>query len=143
MQNNLSYTGNLTGLSETEVRKLIPLFGKNLFKDGTGGGFLSTLWNIVREPMFIMLVIACSIYFILGESAEGIMMGVAIFFVAGISFYQEIKSIKALQALKQYTEPRITVIRDGREQIIFSEDLLPGDIMKLEEGKIIPADGEI
>jgi P-type Ca2+ transporter type 2C len=143
MQDNLSYTPNLTGLSETEVRKLIPLFGKNIYKDGTSGGFFKTLWNIVREPMFIMLVIACSIYFILGETAEGVMMGVAIFFVAGISFYQEIKSTKALQALKQYTEPRITVIRDGREQIIFSEDLLPGDIMKLEEGKRIPADGEI
>jgi P-type Ca2+ transporter type 2C len=143
MQDNLSYTGNLTGLSEAEVRDLIPLFGKNLYKDGTSGGFLKTVWNIVREPMFIMLVIACSIYFILDETAEGVMMGVAIFFVSGISFYQEVKSTKALQALKQYTEPRITVIRDGRAQIIFSEDLLPGDIMKLEEGKRIPADGEV
>ncbi len=143
MQDNLSYSGNLTGLSETEIRKLIPQFGKNLFNDGSGGGFLHTLWNIVREPMFIMLFIACSIYFILGEVSEGVLMGVAIFFVAGISFYQEVKSTKALQALKQFTEPRIVVIRDGREQIIFSEDLLPGDIMKLEEGKRIPADGEV
>jgi Ca2+-transporting ATPase len=48
-----------------------------------------------------------------------------------------------LQALKQYTEPKVVVIRDGKEQIIFSEELLPGDIMKLEEGNRIPADGDI
>ena len=143
MGDNLSYTGNLTGLSDAEVRQLIPQFGKNLFKDRSGGGFLNSLWNIIKEPMFIMLFIACSIYFILGESSEGILMGVAIFFVAGISFYQEVKSTRALQALKQYTEPKIVVIRNNREQIIFSEDLLPGDIMKIEEGKKIPADGDI
>lgn len=143
MQDNLSYSGNLTGLTETEIRKLIPQFGKNLFKDGSESGFLLTLWNIAREPMFIMLSVACSIYFILGELSEGVLMAVAIVFVAGISFYQEVKSTKALEALKQYTEPKITVIREGREQVIFSEDLLPGDIMKLEEGKRIPADAEI
>ena len=93
--------------------------------------------------MFIMLVIACSIYFILGETPEGILMGVAIVFVTGISLYQEVKSTRALQALKQYTEPKIMVIRDGGEKIILSEDLLPGDVMKLEEGNRVPADGVI
>jgi Ca2+-transporting ATPase len=141
MQDNLSYTGHFNGLRETDLPALTKLYGKNIFKDGGRVGFLKTIWDIVREPMFGMLLIACSIYFVLGETDEGILMMIAIIFVSGISFYQEVKSSRALLALRQYTEPKVTVIRDGREQIIFSEDLLPGDIMKLEEGKKIPADG--
>jgi P-type Ca2+ transporter type 2C len=141
MQDKLSGNGNYSGLSTSEILILGKQYGKNVFKAGRRYGFLHTIRDIVVEPMFIMLLIACSIYFILGESDEGILMLVAIFFVTAISIYQEVKSSRALLALKQYTEPKVVVIRDRKEQIIFSEDLLPGDIMKLEEGNMIPADG--
>jgi Ca2+-transporting ATPase len=65
----------------------------------------------------------------------------AMCFVAAISVYQEVKSSKALAALNQYTQPKITAIRDGKEQVILSEDLVPGDLISLEEGNRIPADG--
>ena len=143
VQDKLTFKGEFAGLTEAEIRLLTPKFGKNLFKDAGNTSFLKTLWDIIREPMFIMLAIACSIYFVLGEMSEGILMGVAILFVTGISLYQEVKSTRALQALKLFTEPRITVIRGGKEEIILSEDLLPGDLMKLEEGKLVPADGII
>ena len=95
---------------------------------------------MLSKPMFVLLFVACSLYFILGEPNEGMLMLAAIIFVAAISIYQEVKSSKALAALKQFTEPRIIVVRDDIEQIIFSEDLLPGDVMILEEGNKVPAD---
>ncbi len=140
MHENLSYSGEFSGLKVADLNQLTRQYGKNIFKDGSQYKFLRTLWNIVREPMFLMLLTACSIYFILGESGEGLLMLVAILFVTAISIYQEIKSSKALDALKRYTKSRVIVVRDGKEQIISSEDLLPGDIMKLEEGNMIPAD---
>jgi P-type Ca2+ transporter type 2C len=141
MPDNQTGIGNFSGLSGSDLHQLTKQYGKNVFKADKNFGFFHTVKDIIAEPMFIMLLIACSIYFVLGESDEGFLMLVAIFFVAAISIYQEVKSSKALMALKQFTEPKVVVIRDREEQIIFSEDLLPGDIMKLEEGKMIPADG--
>src|SRR5664279_616202 len=143
MHDYLPNTSTLTGLTEDRIRFLEQQFGKNLFKDGSRTGFLYTIWEIIKEPMFIMLVIACSIYFILGERSEGILMGVAILFVTGISLFQEVKSSHALEALKQLTEPRVKVIRDETEKTILSEDLVPGDLIKLEEGNRIPADAVV
>ena len=90
--------------------------------------------------MFILLVIACSLYFILGEASEGIMMLVAMAIVTAISLYQEVRSSDAVKALQQMAEPKISVIRDGEEIIISTQELLPGDIMFLDEGMTVPAD---
>lgn len=132
-----------TGLSADEVTLLTEKHGKNEFSAGKGGGFFRTAWDIVREPMFVMLIIACLLYFILGEIREGLLMAAAMVFVGAISFYQEIKSAHALAALQQYTQPMIMVIRDGAEQAVPSRDLVPGDVVVLEEGNLIPADATI
>ena len=70
-------------------------------------------------------------------------MLVAICFVTAISLYQDVRSSKALQALKKYTEPQVTVIRNSITKNIYSEDLVPGDVMLLEEGNNVPADATI
>lgn len=133
-------TGKLNGLKESEILLLQKQFGKNIFYAEKSRGIYDILWDIVKEPMFLMLSVACSLYFILKESNEGFLMMVAMLFVAAISVYQEVKSNRVIATLKQYTEPKVTVIRDGKEGIILSEELLPGDIMILEEGSRIPAD---
>lgn len=140
VQENQNQTGNMTGLTQAEIQPLKKQFGLNVFEAGNRNGFLQTVWGIFREPMFLMLITACSLYFILGESKEGFLMLVAISFVTAISMYQEVKSSRALEALKHYTEAMVVVIRDGKEQRILSEELLPGDLIKLEEGNRIPAD---
>lgn len=101
------------------------------------------LLGTVREPMFILLTIACLLYFILGENTEGFMMLVAMMFVAAISFYQETRSARAIDALRQYTEPKVTVVREGTEKKIAVEELVPGDWVILEEGNRVPADAVI
>jgi P-type Ca2+ transporter type 2C len=130
----------IIGLKQVEIIPLQKKFGKNIFKTDRENGFFRMVWNIFREPMFIMLIIACALYFVLGEVKEGLLMLAAMIFVGAISVYQEVKSSKALAALNQYTQPKITVVRDGKEMIILSEDLVPGDVISLKEGDRIPAD---
>ncbi len=134
---------DLRGLPKKEIPILRRQFGRNLFHAEPSRRILHVLWDIVRAPMFILLMIACSLYFFLGNTGEGLMMFAAIILVAAISVYQEVKSSHALQALKQLTEPKTTVIREGIEYVISTEDLVPGDIILLSEGMRIPADALI
>lgn len=143
LSKNLSIPGGLSGLSSEEVASLQRQYGKNVFRFRKENRLLHILWNIVREPMFVLLVIACSLYFILGQVSEGIIMSIAISIVTTISIYQEVKSSRAIRALRQFTEPRTPVIRNGKEQLVDSTELVPGDIILLEEGMKIPADAEI
>jgi P-type Ca2+ transporter type 2C len=138
-------SANLTaqGLKIRELSTLREKFGKNEFSAPRGANILRTAWDIVREPMFLILLLACLLYFLLGETGNGLLMLVSLLFVGAISFYQEVKSSRALAALRQYTQPKVTVIRDGNEQVIFSADLLPGDVFLIEEGDLVPADADI
>ncbi len=129
------------GLSTREIPALRQLYGKNEFSPGTSRRLLRIIWDIVKEPMFLLLLIACSLYFILHELNEGIMMLVAMCIVTTIGFYQEVKSSNAINALKEFTVEEVTVIRDDREVKLPAEELVPGDIVLLEEGMNIPADG--
>jgi P-type Ca2+ transporter type 2C len=139
----LTDINHYSGLRDADIQSLLKKFGKNELTGQKHNGFLYAVWNILKEPMFIMLLVASSLYFILGEASEGLLMLVAMIFVVAISIYQETKSSNALQALKQYTQTRVRVIRDYREQNILSEELVPGDVMVLEEGNRVPADATI
>lgn len=143
MSGKVTHIENLRGLQESEIEKLQQQFGKNVFSLEKPRTFLHVILDIVREPMFLLLIFACILYFILKQQSEGFMMMAAMIFVAAISIYQDVKSTKALAALKEFTEPKIIVIRQGVEKMIQSTDLVPGDIMLLEEGNKIPADAKI
>ncbi|WP_341835670.1 cation-transporting P-type ATPase [Chitinophaga pollutisoli] len=127
------------GLRQADVERLQQQFGKNAIKTGNSRG-LQLLWGIVSEPMFILLVVATSIYMIVGQFAEGGMMVAAILIITAISIFQEKRSERALKALETYTREGVKVIRDGKEQVINAEDLVPGDVVLLEEGNLVPAD---
>ena len=133
----------MQGLSEKEVQLLLQQHGKNALLINTRKRFLKIIWDIVKEPMFLLLLLACCLYFILRENTEGFMMMAALFFVSAISVFQEIKSSNALESLKQLTEPKVKVIRGGIEKEIEIENLVPGDIFLLEEGAKVPADAKI
>ncbi len=134
---------NIKGLSEKDIPSLRQQYGKNVFHPEGTGRFYQVMIGVIKEPMFILLAVACSLYFILGKNSEGYLMLAAMLFVTTISVYQENRSTKALQALKQYTEPKVTVIRNAVEIVIAIEDLVPGDMMVIEEGNIIAADAVI
>jgi Ca2+-transporting ATPase len=93
--------------------------------------------------MFLLLLAAAVIYFFLGEPRDGAIMLVFVIGMISIDVIQEWKTDKTLNALKDLSAPHITVIRDGREQVIASANLVPGDVMLIAEGVKIPADGEV
>ncbi|MES1213940.1 MAG: cation-translocating P-type ATPase [Bacteroidota bacterium] len=140
MQDTLTEFNHLEGLSSREVLLRRKQFGENSFASPGQFRMMRIVKDIFLEPMFILLAIACILYFILGKTSEGIMMAVAVVIVTAISLFQEVKSTRALQNLQQFTEPKITVVRDGKNQVINIAELVPGDIILLEEGMKIPAD---
>jgi ATPase, P-type (transporting), HAD superfamily, subfamily IC len=131
------------GLTSQEARKLQEQFGKNEINSGKQEGFLRKVLHIIEEPMFLLLLVAAVIYFILGEPRDGIIMLVFVIVVISIDVIQEWKTDRTIKALKELSEPHITVIRDGKEQDIVNSDLVPGDLMLISEGIKIPADGQI
>lgn len=143
MPGNAVDTDPVKGLSEKQVPLLRQRFGRNIFNVEGSRRLWHMLRDIVTEPMFLLLAFCCVLYFVLGENNQGVMMVVAVALVGAISVYQDARSTRALNALKQYTEPGVTVVRDGRRLHIATEELVPGDIMVLEEGERIPADAQV
>jgi P-type Ca2+ transporter type 2C len=137
MESNLSGTG----LTAEQVIVSRRLHGNNGLDMGKEPIFFELIKDIVLEPMFILLLMACVIYFIVGQQREGFIMLVSIFIVAGISIFQEYRSKQAVSALKKISAAKASVLRDGIVIQIPVADIVQDDLLLLEEGEIIAADG--
>lgn len=131
------------GLTEEEAKKRQTKYGRNELTATKRENLFRKLLHVLSEPMFLLLIAAAVIYFILGEPRDGAIMLIFVIGVIGIDVIQEWKTDRTLNALKDLSAPHITVIRDGKEQLIASSDLVPGDLMLIEEGIKIPADGKV
>lgn len=131
------------GLSTEEANQLQEKFGKNELVAEKKESFLHKVLHVITEPMFLLLIVAAAIYFILGEPKDGAIMLIFVVGIIGIETIQEWKTDKTLKALKDLSAPQIKVLRDGIEKVINSCDLVPGDIMFISEGVKVPADGKV
>jgi len=118
-------------------------YGSNALHQLRGHGIWIIVRDVAKEPMFILLIVATLLYFILGERGQGLLMLAAMMLVAAISIFQEVRSSHALKALRQLTAPQATVLRDGRFEELPVEEIVPGDIIRIEEGERVPADGQV
>ena len=134
---------NINGLSAIEVIQSRNNSGTNSLEHQEQNHFLSSLIDMIKEPMFLLLIAATAIYFITGEYGNGIFMAVAIAIVSAISLFQESRSRKAIDALKKLSQPKCKVIREGKVIEILSEEIVLGDCIQIEEGAFVPADGII
>lgn len=133
----------LNGLSSKKAQELQAKYGKNELTPQKKENLFHKILHVLKEPMFLLLLVAAIIYFILGEPRDGAIMLIFVVGVISIDVIQEWKTDKTLSALKDLSAPKVNVIRDGKEKIINSADLVPGDLMLISEGIKIPADGEI
>ncbi len=133
----------MKGLSELEAKELQLKYGKNELNIEKKENFLLRIFHVITEPMFMLLVIASIVYFILGEARDGIIMLIFINGIIAIDVIQEWKTDKSLKALKDLSAPKITVIRDYEKKEINSVDLVVGDLMIVHEGVKIPADRKL
>lgn len=133
----------MKGLTDEEVRIAQNKYGKNQLIPTKKESLFLKILEVLKEPMFLLLLVAAVIYFILGEPQDGIVMLVFVSGIISIDVIQEWKTDKTLSALKNLSAPHITVIRNSVEKSINSEELVPNDLMIITEGVKIPADGEV
>ncbi|MEO9209574.1 MAG: HAD-IC family P-type ATPase, partial [Ginsengibacter sp.] len=129
------------GLTQSEVSASRKKYGKNKIELKSISPFWHSLKDAVTEPMFILLVAAAAIYFILGEFSDAWFMSGAIILVSAISVYQDNRSRNALDTLKEFTQSHATVIRDDEPVFLLAEEIVVGDYVVASEGQLIPADG--
>jgi len=132
---------NKAGLTSAEAEKLQEQYGKNELTPQKKESFFIKAFHIICEPMFLLLIVAAIIYFILGEPRDGAIMLIFVLGIISIDIIQEWKTDRTLSALRDLSAPQVKVIRDGEEKVIASVDLVPGDLMMIYEGVKIPADG--
>jgi len=143
MSKKINIPENIKGLSDAEVKASREKFGDNEQVHKKKYEWWMALLELLKEPMLILLIAVAIIYFILGEYNEANFMLAAIIIVSGISFYQDNRSRKALEALEKLNEPLSTVFRNGLSQKIPTKDIVINDLVIAKEGNTINADGEI
>jgi Ca2+-transporting ATPase len=131
------------GLGDQEVIANRKAFGSNEMGEKSKNPIWGILLEIIKEPLFVILLLASSIYFILGETTEGIIMLVAIGLVSGISIFQENKSRNAVNALKKLSSPKAKVYRNSEVVTIPTGEIVVKDLILVEDGNMIPADAKI
>ncbi len=131
----------ITGLSEEDAFRKLRKEGYNELPSQKKQSLFAILRNIFREPMLLLLLGAGIIYLFLGEQSDALMLLFFVFVVAGITFYQERKTERALEALKNLSSPRALVLRDGMQKRVPGREIVRDDVLILREGDRIPADG--
>lgn len=131
------------GITSKKAIELLKQYGYNELPSAKPKNIWKIALEVIKEPMFILLLACGSLYLILGDYSEGIILLCWIFIIIFITFYQNQKTEKSLEALRQLSSPRALVIRDGSEIRIAGREVVPGDIVILNEGDRVPADALI
>ncbi|MEZ0361385.1 MAG: cation-transporting P-type ATPase [Hydrogenobacter sp.] len=127
------------GLSEEEAKKRYELYGPNRFAEGEESKWRILLRQFINS-FIIILMIAGFVAFFFGDMIDAVVVYALILINGFVGFYQELKAIASIKALKSMSEPKVRGIRDGEETEIDIKDLVPGDVVILSEGDIVPAD---
>lgn len=131
------------GLTTEEAKSRIEKFGKNELTPKKKQNFFIKIIKTLLEPMFLLLIVASAIYFILGEPKDGAIMLIFVFGIVCIDFFQEWKTDKTLEKIKELSSTNVRVLRDGIEIKLDGEDITIGDIIFIGEGSIVPADCKV
>ncbi|MEI6515240.1 MAG: cation-translocating P-type ATPase [bacterium] len=130
----------IQGLSEMEARSRLEREGANELPAQKKRGIAAIASDVIREPMFLMLLAAGGLYLIMGEPADALMLLGFVFAVMAITIVQEQRTERALDALRDLSSPRALVVRDGNRHRIPGREVVRGDVVILGEGDRVPAD---
>lgn len=131
---------SLNGITFEEATNRLEKYGYNELSQKKPKTILQMFFEQMKDSMIIILLIASIVSFILGETAEGVVIIVIVFINAIISIVQEKKAADAIAALKSISAPNVKVIRNGEMEVISSKNLVVGDVVFIEAGDIVPAD---
>lgn len=130
-------------LTNSQAEKLLKKYGLNEIKEEKKFTLLKSFFSQFNNFLILLLIAASIISFFVGETLDAVFILIIVVLNAFFGLYQEYQAEKSLQSLKKITTIKVRVIRDGKEQEIDSRYLVPGDVIYLEEGNLIPADGEV
>ena len=136
-------TNSSHGLSQEKARKCLAQFGPNELVQKEKISPWAIFLEQFKSFLIIILLIATVLSAVVGEVADAILIGVIVFFAAGLGFVQEYRAEQAMEALKKMAAPTASVLRNGKEQEIASKELVPGDIIILRTGDRMPADARL
>ena len=128
------------GLSTPEVEARLASNGYNELPSSTRRSTLAIALGVAREPMFLLLIVAAVIYLTLGDIREALILAFWIFAIMGMTTFQERKTERALDALRDLSSPRALVVRDGEQKRIAGREVVRDDLLILTEGDRVPAD---
>ena len=128
------------GLSPQQAAARLAQDGYNQLPSSQPRSLFAIALNVVREPMFLLLIACGSVYLLLGNKGEAMMLLGFVFFIIGISLFQKRKTERALEALRDLSSPRALVIRGGEQIRISGREVVRGDLLVLAEGDRVPAD---
>jgi len=132
--------GAAQGLSSATAARRLAEDGPNALPGGQRRSLLSIARDTAKEPMFLLLLAAGTLYLSFGDLQEGLTLFGFVLVTLGLTLYQEGKTERAIEALRDLTSPRALVVRDGVTQRIAGCDVVRGDLLQLSEGDRVPAD---
>ena len=128
------------GLTETEVEWLRAEWGPNDLGQKKKMGFIAEILHRCKNPLVIQLLVIASISLATGDIASAVIVSLMVVISVGLSYYQESKSGKAVEKLNAMVQTNCHIIRDGKEIEVAMSEIVPGDVVSLQAGSIIPAD---
>ncbi|MDO8705094.1 MAG: cation-translocating P-type ATPase [Sulfuricaulis sp.] len=140
---NESDISHLPGLSDVQAAERLRAEGYNELPTSKSRNLFAIALDVLREPMFLLLLGSCGLYLLLGDVREALFLLFFVCIVVGITLYQERKTERVLDALRDLSSPRAQVIRDGQTQRISGRDVVRGDVLVLAEGDRVPADARL
>ncbi len=131
------------GLTSTEALHRLQIDGPNELPSQRPRNLIAILREVATEPMFLLLIAAATIYIVLGDLREALVLAASIVIVIAITTLQQRRTERALAALRDLSSPRALVIRDGVRVRVPGREVVTGDIVLLREGDRVPADGTL
>ena len=138
-----SQSGSWTGLTDSEAQQRLQKYGPNVLASGRKLTLFSIVLGTLKEPMLILLLSTGLVYLLIGDLREAVAILVSILIVIGISTTQKHRTERTLEALRDLTSPRALVMRSERTRRIPAREVVPGDVVILNEGDRVPADGQV
>ncbi|WP_245455932.1 magnesium-translocating P-type ATPase [Mesorhizobium sp. M7A.F.Ca.US.008.03.1.1] len=132
-----------SGLAASEAASRLAKFGRNTPASKSSASALVVFARQFRSPLVLILIFAASVSAFVGEGQEAAIIGAIVLASCLLSFTQEYGASRATELLKQRISRKVIVLRDGVECSVAAEDIVPGDIIRLSAGNLIPADGII
>lgn len=131
------------GLDPAEARRRLARDGPNALPEPPRRGPWRVLGEVLREPMFLLLVVAALVYAAIGDLAEGALLGAFALLTVGLTVVQELRSERALEALRSLAAPRARVLRAGEALEIPAREVVRGDLLLVGEGERVAADARL